>query len=96
MVGMKNIMEDEVLERNKNLNRGFRKLKAWREAIELYVFVKEVLSEIKGLSFKIRDQILDSAFSIHSNTAEGYCRKSIKEYIQFVNVALGSAGENYS
>ena len=26
----------------------------------------------------------------------GYSRKSIKEYIQFVNVALGSAGENYS
>jgi len=76
---MKNAMEDEVLERNKNLNRGFRKLHVWREAIELYVFVKEVLSEIKGLSFKIRDQILASAFSIHSNTAEGYCRRSIKE-----------------
>jgi hypothetical protein len=45
-------MEDEVLERNKNLNRGFRKLRVWREAIELYVF------ENKGLSFKIRDQIL--------------------------------------
>jgi len=27
---------------------------------------------------------------------KGYCRRSIKEYIQFVNVALGSAGENYS
>ena len=89
-------MEDEVVERNKNLNRGFRTLRVWREAIELYVFVKEALGGIKGLAFKIRDQILDSAFSIHSNTAEGYCRRSIKEYIQFVNVALGSAGENYS
>ena len=89
-------MDDEVLERNKNLNRGFRKLVVWREAVELYVFVKQELEKIKGLSFKIRDQILDSAFSISSNTAEGYCRRSIKEYIQFVNVALGSAGENYS
>ena len=61
-------MDDEILERNKNLNRGFRKLRVWREVIELYVFVKEALSEIKGLSFKIRDQILDAAFSIHSNT----------------------------
>ena len=87
---------DEVLERNKNLNRGFRKLRVWREAIDLYVFIKEALDEIKRLSFKIKDQILDSAFSIHSNTAEGYCRRSIKEYIQFVNIALGSAGENYS
>ena len=33
-------MENEVLERNKNLNRGFRKLRVWQEAIELYVFVK--------------------------------------------------------
>jgi four helix bundle protein len=89
-------MDDEVLERNKNLNRGFRKLRVWREAVELYVFEKKVLGQMKGISFKIRDQILDSAFSISSNTAEGYCRRSIKEYIQFVNVALGSAGENYS
>ena len=29
---------DELLERNKNLNRGFRKLRVWREAIELYAF----------------------------------------------------------
>lgn len=89
-------MGDEILERNKNLNRGFRKLKVWREAIDLYVFEKKVLGQIKGISFKIKDQILASAFSISSNLAEGYCRKSIKEYIQFVNVALGSAGENYS
>lgn len=89
-------MGDEVLERNKNLNRGFRKLNVWREAIDLYAFGKKVLGKMKGISFKIRDQILDSAFSISSNLAEGYCRKSIKEYIQFVNVALGSAGENYS
>jgi len=89
-------LADEVLERNRNLNRGFRKLQVWREAIELYAFEKKLLERIKGISFKIRDQVLDSGFSISSNTAEGYCRKSIKEYIQFVNVALGSAGENYS
>ena len=45
---------------------------------------------------RLKDQILDSVFSISSNTAEGYCRRSIKEYIQFVNIALGSIGENYS
>ena len=60
------------------------------------MFEKKVLGEVKGIVFKIRDQVLDSAFSISSNLAEGYCRKSIKEYIQFVNVALGSCGENYS
>ena len=96
MKNSENLKEEEVLEKNKNLNRGFRKLRVWREAIELYAFEKKVLIKIKGLSFKIRDQVLDSAFSISSNTSEGYCRRSIKEYIQFVNVALGSCGENYS
>lgn len=72
-------MEDDVLERNKNLNRGFRKLEVWKETIELYAFEKKTLSQIKGISFKIKDQILDSVFSISSNTAEGYCRRSIIE-----------------
>ena len=89
-------MDDEVLERNKNLNRGFRKLRVWKEAIDLYAFEKKVLGKVKGISFKIKDQVLGSGFSISSNTAEGYCRRSIKEYIQFINIALGSAGENYS
>ena len=89
-------MDDEVLERHKNLNRGFRKLRVWREAVDLYAFEKKVLGKVKGISFKIKDQVLDSGFSISSNTAEGYCRRSIKEYVQFINIALGSAGENYS
>ena len=96
MKNSENLKDDDILERNKNLNRGFRKLRVWREAIELYAFEKKVLGDVKGLPFKIRDQVLDSGFSISSNTAEGYCRRSIKEYIQFVNIALGSAGENYS
>ena len=96
MKNSENLKDDDILERNKNLNRGFRKLRVWREAIELYAFEKKVLGDVKGLPFKIRDQVLDSGFSISSNTAEGYCRRSIKEYIQFINVALGSAGENYS
>jgi len=87
---------DELLERNRNLNRGFRKLRVWVEAVELYGFEKTAIDRVRGISFKIEDQVLGSAFSISSNIAEGYCRKSIREYIQFVNIALGSCGENYS
>jgi hypothetical protein len=32
-------MNEELTNRNKNINRGFRKLEVWKEAIELYVFV---------------------------------------------------------
>jgi len=34
--------------------------------------------------------------SIHRNIAEGYCRRSIREYIQFLYIALASLGETVS
>jgi four helix bundle protein len=34
--------------------------------------------------------------SVHRNIAEGYCRRSLKESLQFLNVALGSLGESVS
>jgi len=33
---------------------------------------------------------------VHRNVAEGYCRRSIREYIQFLYVALSSLGESVS
>jgi four helix bundle protein len=84
------------LERNKNVNRGFRKLEVWKEAISLFVFVRNTLKNLTDLPFKIKSQMLNSAFSVHSNIAEGYCRRSSKEYLNFINIALGSLGENYS
>jgi four helix bundle protein len=39
---------------------------------------------------------LHSRDSIHRNIAEGYCRRSIREYLNFLNFALGSLGESVS
>jgi len=39
---------------------------------------------------------IDAAHSISRNIAEGYCRKSIKEYLNFLNIALASCGEFHS
>ena len=91
-----NSKAEKYLVGNKNINRGYRKLEVWNEAVELYSFVKKKLKTIKDLSFKIKAQIEDSALSVSSNIAEGYCRRHLKENIQFNTIALGSLGENYS
>jgi len=89
-------MDEELLNRNKNINRGFRKLEVWREAIELYVLVTKKIRPLKSVPFKVSAQVEDSIFSVHSNIAEGFSRRSLKEYIQFINISLSSMAENYS
>jgi len=70
-------MYDDIINRNKNINRGYRKLEIWREAVELYVVVKHKLNELKSVSYKVKAQVEDSIFSVHSNIAEGYCRRHL-------------------
>jgi four helix bundle protein len=41
-------------------------------------------------------QAIASSDSIHRNISEGYCRRSIREYLQFLYIALGSLGESVS
>ena len=41
-------------------------------------------------------QAIASSDSVHRNIAEGYCRRSIREYLNFLNIALGSLGESVS
>jgi four helix bundle protein len=45
---------------------------------------------------KSRNNILDASHSISRNIAEGYCRRNLKEYLNFLNIALGSSGELFS
>lgn len=69
------------------------KLEVWQEAIELFKCVHQLANGIERLDLKLRSQILDAAQSISSNISEGYCRRTINEYLQFLNIALGSCGE---
>jgi four helix bundle protein len=71
--------------------RKFEDLDVWQEAVEL---TGELYNELKDCRiFSLRDQILRSAISIPSNIAEGYERKSNKEFIQHLYIAKGSCSE---
>lgn len=74
--------------------RSFEDLMIWQMGIEL---VKRlyVLTASGSVSrdFGYRDQIRKAAVSIPSNIAEGFERSSRKEYLNFLNIAKGSAGE---
>ncbi len=87
---------ERILERNKNINRGYRKLEVWRKSVSFYVFVKDKIRPLNSVPYKIKSQIEDSAFSVSSNLAEGYSRRGLRESIQFNNIALASLAENYS
>lgn len=87
---------EKYFNRHKNLNRGYRKLDVWKEAINLFSSVKKKLNITKNISFKIKAQIEDSGLSIPSNIAEGYSRRHLKETIQFNSIALASLSENYT
>jgi four helix bundle protein len=45
---------------------------------------------------RVASQAIASSDSVHRNISEGYCRRSINEYIKFLYIALGSLGESVS
>ena len=89
-------MDEQLLNRNRNIHRGFRGLEIWKKAIEIYKLVYNLLKDDHVVPFKIKAQIEDSVLSISSNIAEGYSRRTIKENLRFYEIALSSAAENYS
>jgi len=80
----------------KNRNRGYQQLRVWQDAVELYVLVSRVFRAFPYELKRVASQAIASCDSIHRNIAEGYCRRSLREYIYYLNVGLGSAGESVS
>jgi len=72
----------------------YKQLEVWKRSIEL---VKEIYritdqfpkSELYGLVSQMRRAVV----SIPSNIAEGYKRRNLGEYVQFLSIADASAAE---
>jgi four helix bundle protein len=74
--------------------RSFEDLLVWQMAIALVKQVYLVTSAgALKTDFGLKDQIRRASVSIPTNVAEGFERASRKEYLQFLNIAKGSAGE---
>ena len=71
---------ERYIVKNRNINRGFRKLEVWKEAIELFVFIKKNLKSKRNMSFKIINQINDQTLSVSSNIEE-YGKKNHDYYL---------------
>ncbi len=81
---------------NKNINRGFKKLRVWNDAVELYVLTCQIFSKFPFELKKVAGNCIDASHSISRNLSEGYCRRSIVEYLNYLNYSLGSCGEFHS
>ncbi len=77
----------------RNINRGYMKLDVWQKSVELFRVVWEAVHGKVMVDYKLRSQISDSAQSVSSNIAEGYSRRSIHEYLQYLYIALASLAE---
>ena len=77
----------------KNKNRCYLRLDVWQKAMELFNLIWETVYFETKVDYKIRSQVADSSQSVSSNIAEGYSRRSINEYIQFLYISLASLSE---
>jgi|WetSurMetagenome_2_1015567.scaffolds.fasta_scaffold187548_2 four helix bundle protein len=75
-----------------NMNRAYMRLEVWVKGIALSKMVWELVNGAK-VDFKLRGQVVDAAHSVPANIAEGYSRRSLKEYMQHIYIALGSLSE---
>lgn len=71
-------------------------MRVWNDAIALFVLACRVLMKFPYELKRVAANAIDAAHSVSRNIAEGYCRRSLKEYLNHLNFALGSCGEFHS
>ena len=72
----------------------FEDLTVWLEAKSLVKAIYLLTGKgAAGRDFGFRDQLRRAAVSVMSNIAEGFERGTNKEFVQYLYIAKGSAGE---
>ena len=75
--------------------RRFEDVDAWKEARGLVNLVYEAINGNQNFQkdFRLTGQIQGASISVMSNIAEGFSRRSNKEFIQFLFISKSSAAE---
>jgi four helix bundle protein len=75
--------------------RRFEDVDAWKEARRLVNLVYEAINGNQNFQkdFRLTGQIQGASISVMSNIAEGFSRRSNKEFIQFLFISKSSAAE---
>ena len=72
----------------------YRNLIVWQKAHELALFIYRLTYKFPMHErYALATQIRRAALSIPTNIVEGYNRKSKKEFVHFIDIALGSLAE---
>ena len=75
----------------------FEDLEIWRLAREICQKIEFLIQNTNlKTNYSLKDQIDRSSGSIMDNIAEGFERNGNREFIQFLSIAKGSAGETRS
>ena len=85
-----------LMTNRKNINRGYQKLTVWQDAAKLYLLTCRLFGKFQYEHRRVGANQIASVDSVHRNIAEGYCRRSLNEYLPFLNIALASLGESVS
>ncbi len=74
--------------------KSHKDLEVWKRSIVVVTTIYELTSKFPDReNYGLTQQIRRCAVSVPSNISEGASRSSTKEYIRFINIALGSLAE---
>ena len=74
--------------------KDFKKLLIWQLGMEMVDKVYDMVALLPSdEKYGLRSQMTRCAVSIPANIAEGSAKRSVKDYISYIEIALGSAFE---
>jgi four helix bundle protein len=72
----------------------FEDIMAWQKARQLTKMVYSITKDIEfSKDYGLKDQIRRSSVSIMANIAEGFARRTDKDFAHFLNISRSSAAE---